>query len=85
MYRQPHLNEKAFAESLAVKNAKDKKNNSPTPADPNTTNLATNSNSTVKKIDINGRPRTPPADYDLSDLTVNDHPEKQTQQRAAIF
>lgn len=52
------MNEKAFAESLAAKlnNSKD----SPTPTDPNTPQV------TNKKTD--GRPSTPPADYESTDL-----------------
>ena len=72
------MNEKAFAESLSAKNAKDKKDNSPTPTDPNTTNG-------VQKKAEAGRPRTPPADYDIGELHISDHPEQQKQQRTAVF
>ena len=73
------MNEKAFAESLTAKNAKDKKDNSPTPADPNITN------GVQKKGEAGGRPRTPPADYDIGELHISDQPEQQKHQRTAVF
>uniref|UniRef100_A0A7E4VKU2 PID domain-containing protein n=1 Tax=Panagrellus redivivus TaxID=6233 RepID=A0A7E4VKU2_PANRE len=81
IYRQPHLNEKAFADSLAAGSpqAQAKKDNSPAPVDPG------------RKPEVpNGtaRPDTPPADYDISDLHISEPQTKsnhQQQQRSAIF
>jgi hypothetical protein len=89
IYRQPHLNEKAFAESLAARSPKLKKDNSPTPADPNTAmaqgaSSSTTTITTKKVTETNGvtpRPQTPPADYDLNDLHISEQQHNQQQQQ----